>query len=128
VSERIVNGTPAALLFESLQAFLREEVQGQLSGFTAYNNRIAANLLATLAREQELGPDLAALDRDFAARRGLDPQAMPGALALALRDGSQADDAQLTDYLRRRTLLAMAIDNPRYPGYREARERWKQQE
>jgi len=128
VSERIVNGTPAALLFESLQAFLREEVQGQLSGFSAYNNRIAANLIATLARERELGAELADLDRDFAVRRGLDPQAMPGALALALRDGSQADDAELVDYLRRRTLLAMAIDNPRYAGYREARQRWEARE
>lgn len=123
-----VSGTPSSVLLESLQAFLREELQPQLSGFSAYNTRVAANLLAILSREQELGPALAALDRDFAATRGLPLEDLPRQLALALRDGRLQPDPELLRYLRRRSLLAMAIDNPRYAGYRRARACWPEED
>lgn len=120
------SGTPASLLLESLEAFLREELQPQLTGFSAYNNRVAANLLAMLRREQEHADPLAVLDRDFAAQRGLPTHDLASALARGLRDGTVDDDVELRHYLRRRSLLQMAIDNPRYAGYREALARWKE--
>lgn len=119
-----MNGTPSALLLESLRDFLREELQPQLSGFSAYSNRVAANLLAILAREQEHAASLAALDSEFAARLGLPPESLQRHLALALRSGELPVDEALLAYLRRRSLLCMAVDNPRYAGYREARRRW----
>jgi hypothetical protein len=116
--------TPGAVLLEALSRFLRDDLQGELQGFKAYQNRVAANLLDLLAREAKLGEVLAALDRSFARERGLDETAMPAALARALRDGIAEDDARLRDYLKQRSLLALAIDNPRYSSFFRARERW----
>jgi len=122
-----MNGTPASLLLESLRAFLRDELQPQLSGFTAYSNRVAANLLGILEREQAIAPVIDALDREFAAARNLPTATLQRDLARALRDGELAADPLVLAYLRRRTLLVMAINNPRYAGYRQARERWKEE-
>ena len=119
-----MSGTPAALLLTSLREFLREEVMPQLSGVSAYNTRIAANLLDILARERELGDAIASLDREFVSSRGLSTDTPSQNLAIALRDGTLPADAALFAYLRRRALLTLAIDNPRYSGYLQARERW----
>lgn len=118
-------GTPRSLLLQALEEHLRETVQDELSGFAAYQNRVAANVLSILRREETLGPEIEALDEGFARRRAMvaDHRLMP-ALARALRDGTQQADTELLDYLRQRTLLQMAIDNPRYAGYRTARARW----
>ena len=45
-------------------------------------------------------------------------------VARGLRDGTLAADDRLVDYLRRRTLLAISIDNPKYSGLQQARDRW----
>jgi hypothetical protein len=116
--------TPAAVLLDALSRFLRDELQGELQGFKAYQNRVAANLLDLLAREAKLGCTLAALDRGFAREHGLDEAAMPAALARGLRDGRVEDNAQLREYLKQRSLLILAIDNPRYSSVSRAREQW----
>lgn len=116
--------TPPVVLLAALEAFLREDLGRVRGPYELYQARIAANLLALLRRERELGGALAALDREFADAHGLDPQAMPGGLAQALRDGRVAESAAVHDFLRRRSLLALAIDNPRYSGLQQAREAW----
>lgn len=116
--------TPAAVLLDALSRFLRDELQTELQGFKAYQNRVAGNLVDILAREARLGHPLAALDDAFARERGLHETAMPAALAQALRDGTTDDDAPLREYLKQRSLLTLAIDNPRYSGFSRAREQW----
>jgi hypothetical protein len=117
-------GTPAPQLLAALRAFLREDLQPQLSGVSAYGNRIACNLLGTLARELQHAPELNDLDRRYASVRGFAAEDLPRQLALALRDAGDCGDEALRTYLRRRVLCQLAIDNPRYAGYLQARQRW----
>lgn len=119
--------TDAGELLQAVRAFLRQDVLPQLEGFSAYTTRVAANSLGIVARELQLAPQLQRLDAAAAAAYGLDPQAGPVGrqIALRLRDGLQEADEQLIAYLRQRTLLAMAIDNPKYAGYLQARARWQ---
>jgi len=121
-----VNGTSGPELLEAVRRFLREEVVPELDGFRAYNTRIAANAVGIAARELEQGWRIAELDGQIAAELALDPSAGPVAtqVAVGLRDGTLNADARLLDYLRRRTLCAIAIDNPRYSGLAQARALW----
>lgn len=113
-------------LLAAVRQFLREQVLPELDGFKAYNTRVAANALGIVARELELGAGLAELDARIAASLGLATQADPVTrqIALALRDGTLAVDDKLLTYLRQRTVLAIAIDNPKYSGLQQARELW----
>lgn len=120
--------TRAAELLEAVRVFLRGDVLPQLEGFSAYTTRVAANSLAIVLRELELGAELAEIDRRAAEHLGIDPGAGPVAhqLAVRLRDGRAQPDPEVLDYLRRRTLKTLEIDNPRYSGYLQASARWKQ--
>jgi hypothetical protein len=97
-----------------------------MEGFKGYNVRVAANALGIVARELEMGAGLAELDDQIAAALGLNAQAGPISrqIALALRDGTLVADDGLLKYLRKRSLLAIAIDNPKYSGLQQARARW----
>jgi len=121
-----VNGTGGSELLEAVRVFLREQVLPELEGYTAYNTRVAANAVGIVARELQQGGAIAALDRDLAQALALDPARGPVAVQVArgLRDGTLAADARLLDYLRARTLCAIAIDNPRYSGLAQARALW----
>ncbi len=116
--------TPSAILLEALAAWLRDDLQPELTGARAFENRIAVNLLATLRRELELTPALECCEASIAAARGLPPQDLPSALARGLRDGEVSVDAELLEALRKRVMLRCAIDGPRYPGLAQARQRW----
>lgn len=119
--------TDSEELLQAVRDFLREEVLPQLEGFSAYSVRVAANSLGIVERELRLRPALEQLDAQAAARFDLDPGQGPVArqLAVRLRDGELQVDDEFMDYLRQRTLTALAIDNPRYWGYRQASERWR---
>jgi hypothetical protein len=116
--------TPDTVLLQALSAFLRDDLQDELSGFKAYQNRVAVNLLELLARESLLGDKLGALDERIAREYRLDAGDMPAALSRAMRDGLLEDTARLRGYLKQRSLLALAIDNPRYSSYQRARDLW----
>ena len=116
--------TPVDVLLRALRAFLRDELRPLLSGYSAYQNRIAVNLLALLEREERCGAALRALDAERLAPLGFAGDAGLARLARALRDGACDDTPALRHYLRERTLLRLAIDNPRYSGVAQARERW----
>jgi hypothetical protein len=113
-------------LLHAVRQFLRQDVLPELDGFKAYNTRVAANALGIVAREIELGAGLAELDAQIAAQLGLDTRAGPVArqVALGLRDGTLAVDDDLLGYLRKRTLLSLAIDNPKYSGLAQAGVQW----
>lgn len=121
-----MSATTSAELLAAVRNFLREQVLPELDGFKAYNTRVAANALGIVARELELGAAMAALDQQMAADLGLDAQSVsiPRHIALALRDGRMVADGKILTYLRKRTLLAIAIDNPKYSGLQQARARW----
>lgn len=128
--------TPTQTLLEAVRAFLKEEVSPELDGITAYKQRIALNLLAMIERDLVGSPALNQLDQDYLTSSGLTPTDLAPAhsLATAIREGvldvpsasgESTDRAQaLNAYLRTRAMLSLAVDNPRYSGYRQARERW----
>lgn len=118
--------TDASELLAAVQGFLRQSVLPQLQGFDAYTTRVAANSLGIVSREIAARGALDALDRAAAARWLPSPltEHPARALSLALRAGSLRPEADLVDYLRQRTLQQMAIDNPRYSAFRQARQRW----
>ena len=118
-----MSGTEGVELLEAVRQFLRQEVLPELDGFKAYNTRVAANALGIVAREMQLGAGLAELDAQIAAMLGLDAQAgaITQQIALALRDGTLVADERVLSYLKQRTLLSIAIDNPKYSGLQQAR-------
>jgi hypothetical protein len=122
-----VSQTHADELLLAIRGFLRSDLLPQLEGFNAYTTRVAANSLGIVARELQLRPELDRLDTQAAAAYNIDPDGGPVArqLALKLRDGELAVDANLVQYLKQRTLQSLAIDNPKYSGYLLARERWR---
>lgn len=113
-------------LLAAVQAFLRQQVLPQLEGFDAYTTRVAANSLSIVSRELRGRDAITALDVAAGVR------CLPGgsgenparAISLALRERSLKPDADLQAWLRERTLRQMAIDNPRYSGFRLGCERW----
>ncbi len=117
--------TTATELLAAVGEFIEREAQPLLEGRAAFEARIARNTLAMLRREQALAPALAALDAEAAAWVGGEgDEPAPVALARALRAGRLSADARTLRYLRRRTLLRLAIDNPRYSGFGAAAARW----
>lgn len=123
-----MSSTTQTELLDAVRQFLREQVLPELDGFKAYNTRVAANALAIVARELELGAQLAALDEQMAVALGInaEPESVSRQIALGLRDGTVVLDQRLLRYLQQRTLLAIAIDNPKYSGLQQARARWPQ--
>jgi phytoene/squalene synthetase len=118
--------TTAEELLSAVRQFLREQVLPELQGFKAYNTRVAANALGIVARELELGMDVAELDEKIAMQLGLEEQAVSVSrqIALALRNGRLVVDSRVLTYLQKRTQLAIAINNPKYSGLQQARELW----
>lgn len=116
--------TSAEQLLVAMRRFLKLQVQEDLQGAKAYQNRICVNLLGILERQARLGGDLDALDRQCLDLLQLTAGDAPVALARALRDTDVAAEGELMSYLRRRALLSLAIDNPRYSGYAQARTLW----
>lgn len=117
--------TPNELL-HAIEIFLRDSVVPQLSGFTAYNTKVAINSLKIVQRELELNGQLKSIDERKATRLGL--QLSDGEIAehlsLAIRDDSIAIDQSLIEYLKERTVKKLEIDNPKYSGYLQALELW----
>jgi len=118
-----VSGTEGVELLEAVRQFLRQEVMPELDGFKAYNTRVAANALGIVVREMAMGAGLAELDAQIAVTLRLDASAgaIPQQIALALRDGTLVADERVLRHLKQRTLLSIAIDNPKYSGLQQAR-------
>ena len=122
-----MNGTRAAELLEATRNFLLESILPDQEGFLAYSTRVAANNLAIVSRELELRGGIEKLDEGINQTLSLQNKEGPTSTTLArgLRDGIIQVDDDLIKYLRKRTMLCMEIDNPRYSGLLLARERWK---
>ena len=112
----------------AVKGFLMDSALPALSGRDQFNARVAANVLGIIEREQQLGPELAALDAS-AAQQWLPGESKPGTapqqLSRALAAREINTDSHLFDYLKKRQLLVAAINNPRYASRKVAEEKWQ---
>ena len=115
-------------LLGAVKGFLMDSALPALSGRDQFNARVAANVLGIIEREQQLGPELAALDAAAAQQwlsgdsgSGTAPQQLSRALAAREIDAS----SDFFEYLKQRQLLVAAINNPRYASRKVAEEKWR---
>ena len=115
-------------LLGAVKGFLMDSALPALSGRDQFNARVAANVLGIIDREQQLGPELAALDA-AAAQQWLPGESSPGTasqqLSRALAAREIDVDSDFFEYLKQRQLLVGAINNPRYASRKVAEEKWR---
>ena len=115
-------------LLEAVKGFLMDSAMPALSGRDQFNARVAANVLGIIDREQQVGPELAALDA-AAAQQWLPGDSGSGTalqqLSRALAAREVDADTDFFEYLKQRQLLVAAINNPRYASRKVAEERWR---
>ena len=115
-------------LLEAVKGFLMDSALPALSGRDQFNARVAANVLGIIDREQQVGPELAALDA-AAAQQWLPGYSGSGTalqqLSRALAAREIDADTDFFEYLKQRQLLVAAINNPRYASRKVAEERWR---
>ena len=123
----------AEKLLAAARAFLNETAMPQLSGQAAFHARVAGNVLDILARELALAPgfnkaeqarlesllgedgDLSTLNRKLCEK-------------IATGEMDLSNDA-LKNHLIRVTMGKLAIDQPRYQGYKTAQANgWPEEE
>ena len=110
-------------LVAAVRGFLEQEVAGQLTGATAFNLRIAVNVLAIVERELAAEDDSAAATARLGALLGADPalgrEALEEKLVAALRSGAlDLASPGLLTHFRADAVRQLGIDNPRYGSYR----------
>ncbi|MDJ0864558.1 MAG: phosphotransferase family protein [Myxococcota bacterium] len=111
-------------LLGAVRDFLRGDVMQATRGRTHFMARVAANALDVVARELELGPPLRARERErlralYGAQDEL--ETLRWRLVHELRDGSMPlDRPGLAETLREAVVNQVAIDQPRYSGFRHA--------
>ncbi|MDP7408557.1 MAG: DUF6285 domain-containing protein [Luminiphilus sp.] len=115
-------------LLGAVKGFLMDSALPALSGRDQFNARVAANVLGIIDREQQVGPELAALDA-AAAQQWLPGDSGSGTalqqLSRALAAREIDADSDFFEYLKQRQLLVAAINNPRYASRKVAEERWR---
>ena len=115
-------------LLGAVKGFLMDSALPALSGRDQFNARVAANVLGIIDREQQVGPELAALDA-AAAQQWLPGDSGSGTalqqLSRALAAREIGADSDFFEYLKQRQLLVAAINNPRYASRKVAEERWR---
>ena len=114
----------APSLLKALQHFLAEHAAPQLTGHAAFHARVAGNVLDILAREAELGQGFAKAEQTrLQALLGQDGSLAALNTELCRRiAGGEMDLATpgLQQHLIKTTMGKLAIDQPRYQGYKTA--------
>ena len=110
-------------LVAAVRGFLEQEVAGQLTGATAFNLRIAVNVLAIVERELTAADGSTAATARLGALLGADPglgrAALEEQLVAALQSGALGlASPGLLAHLRADAVRQLGIDNPRYGSYR----------
>jgi len=111
-------------LLTSVRDFLRDDVLPATRGRTSFLARVGGNALDVVLRELALGPahrarERAGLEHILGTEGPLEE--LRWKLVRALRDGTMAlDRPGLVEHLRRTVATQVAIDQPRYSGYRAA--------
>jgi aminoglycoside phosphotransferase (APT) family kinase protein len=111
-------------LLISVRDFLRQDVMDSTSGRTQFLARVASNSLDIVDRELSLGSRHRALELErlqaLFGREGALGE-LRWELVHGLRDGSlQLDDQRLIEHLRVTVVNQIAIDQPRYSGFKTA--------
>ncbi len=118
---------PSAIeLVEAVTEFIRNHAMPQLQGHAAFHARVAATALDIVTREMEIGPEAAAGElarlRALLARDGT-MEELNRELCVRIEKGELTlDTPGLKDHLWETTLTKVAIDQPKYSGYRRALE------
>lgn len=111
-------------LIGAVEDFIRNVAMEQLEGHAQFHARVAANALAIVKRELELGSgqahaELERLQNLLEQDGELD--ALNRELCRRIRDHElDLDDERLVAHLWRSTLDKVAVDQPHYSGYRRA--------
>jgi aminoglycoside phosphotransferase (APT) family kinase protein len=111
-------------LVTSVRDFLRGDVMAETTARTNFMARVASNSLDIVLRENALGAETKARELErlqafFGSQEDLEK--LRWRLVKELRDGSQSlEDARLGVHLRETVVNQIAIDQPRYSGFRTA--------
>lgn len=111
-------------LLVSVRDFLRNDVMDETTGRANFLSRVAANSLDIVLRELTLGPIHQALELDrlqalFQSDEGLD--VLKRRLVTELRDKQiSLDNEVLQNHLRQTVVNQVAIDQPKYSGFKNA--------
>jgi hypothetical protein len=107
-----------------VREFLERQAMPALEGRVAFHARVAANALGIVERELEQGAAADEAERErLRALLGTDGSldALNRELCRRLRSGDLTPETVgLVDHLRATTLAKLAVDQPRYSGYRRA--------
>jgi len=120
----MTNSPSTAELVEAVRGFIETVAAPALSGHAAFHARVAANVLAIVARELADGP--AAAEAETArleALLGLEGSrdALNRALCTALREGRiTLATPGLREHLWATAIAKVAIDQPGYSGLKQA--------
>ena len=111
-------------LVESVRDYLREDVMSETRGRLNFLARVSGNALDIVVRELALGEKHHEAERrrlgDLLGANG-DLEALRWKLVEGLREGSVALDLpSLAEHLRATVVNQIAIDQPRYSGFRRA--------
>jgi hypothetical protein len=120
-----VQDQPSAIeLLQAVQSFIERQAIPRLEGRAAFHARIAANALAIVGRELELGPAQGAAERrrlEVLLGRGGSLDELNRELCRRIRAGEMnLETTGLAEHLRETTLAKLAVDQPRYAAYRRA--------
>lgn len=118
---------PSAIeLIDAVTEFIRNHAMPQLQGHAAFHALVAANALDIVRRELEIGPEANRQERErLIALLGRDGTLaeLNRALCQKIRTGQMGQETPgLVDHLWGVTLTKLAIDQPKYSGYRRALE------
>ncbi|SFR68536.1 hypothetical protein SAMN05216203_2558 [Marinobacter daqiaonensis] len=116
-------------LLASVEAFLRDEVMPQMEPAEAFRARVSANVLGMVRRHLEMasrddGHDEREQLHQLTGKRGTLAGLTTEVCRLIAEGSLTPDNPRLRDYLWLTTLNKVAVDQPKYSGYRRAREEW----
>jgi hypothetical protein len=109
-----------------VREFLEHRALPALEGHTAFHARVAANALGIVERQLEHGTEAEAAERArleaLLGRTGTLDELNRELCRRIRAEEIGGDDADLMRHLRETTLAKLAVDQPRYSGYRKALE------
>lgn len=112
-------------IVEVVSEFMRQHVLPQLQGHTAFHALVAANALDIVKRELAIAPEANEAEKarleKLLGREGT-LEELNRLLCARIEAGDvTADTPGLADHLWETTLTKLAIDQPKYSGYRRAK-------
>ncbi len=120
-------------LLAAARSFLNETAMPQLSGHAAFHARVAGNVLDIVARELQLAPGFNAAEQarlESLLGEGGDLPTLNRKLCDKIAAGEMdLSDEKLKTHLIKVTMGKLAIDQPRYQGYKTAQANgWPEEE